>query len=154
MADLRKHQDTHSTDPAFRCQVTQCDYTARGYQSLANHFKKVHQVSGYCSYGQHGDSVLLKLFHSRFHARHLEFLQTTLPPKVRKKAKIRNQHNQAPHLTQDMYWKVTNTQENITNRRALRLALSQQVTTRLDSIAKTDTKLKRSTKEVLPWNGQ
>ena len=101
MADLRKHQDTHSTDPAFRCQVTQCDYTARGYQSLANHFKKVHQVSGYCSYGQHGDSVFLTLFHSDCHASHLEFLQTTLPPKVRKKAKIWNRYNQAPHLTQD-----------------------------------------------------
>ena len=24
--------------------VSQCEYSARGYQSLANHFKKVHQV--------------------------------------------------------------------------------------------------------------
>ena len=35
--------------------------------------------------------------------------------KVRKRAKIRNQYNQAPHLTQDTNGKVTTSQLNITN---------------------------------------
>ena len=46
---------------------------------------------------------------------------------VRKVAKIRNQYNQVPHLTQDTTWKVTKIQLNITNKRS---AISQQVTTR------------------------
>ena len=37
------------------------------------------------------------------------------PMKVRKKAKIRNQYNQAPHLTQDTNGKVTTSQLDITN---------------------------------------
>ena len=36
--------------------------------------------------------------------------------KVRKVAKIRNQYNQVPHLTQDTTWKVTKTQLSITNK--------------------------------------
>ena len=35
--------------------------------------------------------------------------------KVRKRAKIRNRYNQAPHLTQDTNGKVTNSQLDITN---------------------------------------
>ena len=35
--------------------------------------------------------------------------------KVRKMAKIRNQHNQAPNLTMDTNWKVTTSQLDITN---------------------------------------
>ena len=34
---------------------------------------------------------------------------------VRKRAKIRNRYNQAPHLTQDTNWKVTTSQLDITN---------------------------------------
>ena len=34
---------------------------------------------------------------------------------VRKRAKIRNRYNQAPHLTQDTNWKVTTLQLDITN---------------------------------------
>ena len=33
--------------------------------------------------------------------------------KVKKKAKIKNQYNQVPHLTKDSIWKVTKTQEHI-----------------------------------------
>ena len=40
------------------------------------------------------------------------FLQ---PFKVRKRAKIRNQYNQAPHLTQDNNGKVTTSQLDMTN---------------------------------------
>ena len=36
--------------------------------------------------------------------------------KVRKRAKIRNRYNQAPHLTQDTYGKVTTSQLDITNK--------------------------------------
>ena len=35
--------------------------------------------------------------------------------KVRKRAKFRNRYNQAPHLTQDTYGKVTNSQLDIIN---------------------------------------
>ena len=35
--------------------------------------------------------------------------------KVRKRAKIRNRYNQAPHLTQDTNWKLTSSQLDITN---------------------------------------
>ena len=37
--------------------------------------------------------------------------------KVRKRAKVRNQYNQAPHLTQDTNGKVTISQLDITNER-------------------------------------
>ena len=81
--------------------------------------------------------------------------------KESKGAKIRNQHNQAPHLTQDTNGKVTNSQLDTTsesqevspfpagdhkahlNRRAQR-----------HSKHKTEQKHKRSTKDVPPWNGQ
>ena len=51
--------------------------------------------------------------------------------KVSKKAKIRNRYNQVPHLTQDTSLESEKTQYNITHKRAMRLALSQQVTTRV-----------------------
>ena len=49
--------------------------------------------------------------------------------KVSKGAKIRNQYNQVPHLTQDTNGKVTNSQFT-PQTRAKRSALSQQVTTK------------------------
>ena len=47
---------------------------------------------------------------------------------VSKNVTTRNRYNQVPHLTQDNTWE---TQVNITHKRVKRLALSQQVTTRL-----------------------
>ena len=38
--------------------------------------------------------------------------------KVKKRAKIRNRYNQAPHLTQDTNGKVTTSQLDITNERS------------------------------------
>ena len=81
--------------------------------------------------------------------------------KVSKGAKIRNQYNQVPHLTQDTNGKVTNSQLDATNE-------SQEVSTftagdhkahinrraQRHSKRKTEQKHKRSTKEVPPWNGQ
>ena len=49
--------------------------------------------------------------------------------KVRKRAKIRNQYNQAPYLTQDTNGKVTTSQLDITNE-SQEVSPSQQVTTR------------------------
>ena len=49
--------------------------------------------------------------------------------KVSKGTKIRNRYNQVPQLTQDTNGTVTNSQLD-TTKRAKRLALSQQVTTK------------------------
>ena len=80
--------------------------------------------------------------------------------KVSKGVKIRNRHNQVPHLTQDTNGTVTNSQLDTTNE-------SQEVSPfpagdhkahinrRAQRYSKHKTeKHKRSTKEVLPWNGQ
>ena len=91
----------------------------------------------------------------------LTFIHLLICSKVSKGAKIRNQYNQVPHLTQDTNGKVTNSQIDTTNecqevspfpagdhkahinRRAQRHRKH-----------KTEQKHKRSTKEVPPWNGQ
>ena len=81
--------------------------------------------------------------------------------KVSKGAKIRNRYNQVPHLTQDTNGKVINLQLDTTNK-------SQEVSlfpagdhkahinrcVQRHSKHKTEQKHKRSTKEVLPRNGQ
>ena len=81
--------------------------------------------------------------------------------KVSEGAKIRNQYNQVPHLTQDTNGKVTNSQLDTTNE-------SQEVSPfpagdhkaninrcMYKGIANTrQKKHKRSTKEVPPWNGR
>ncbi|XP_062341281.1 histone H4 transcription factor [Osmerus eperlanus] len=43
LIDLRKHLDTHSTEPAYRCDFTSCDYTTRSLHSIKAHYKKVHE---------------------------------------------------------------------------------------------------------------
>ena len=80
--------------------------------------------------------------------------------KVSKCAKIRNQYNQVPHLTQDTNGKVTNSQLDTTNE-------SQEVSpfpagdhkAHINRRAQRHSKRKtektfKSTKEVTPWNGQ
>ena len=81
--------------------------------------------------------------------------------KESKVAKIRNRYNQAPHLTQYINGKVTNSQLDTTNE-------SQEVSpfpagdhkahinrrAQRHSKHETEQKHKRSTKEVPPWNGQ
>ena len=78
--------------------------------------------------------------------------------KVSKGAKIRNRYSQVPHLTQDTYGKVTNSQLYTTNE-------SQEVSpfpagdhkaqiNRRTQRHNKHKKHKRSTKEVPPWNGQ
>ncbi|KAL0993778.1 hypothetical protein UPYG_G00113830 [Umbra pygmaea] len=43
LIDLRKHLDTHSAEPAYRCDYTNCDYTTRSLHSIKNHYKKSHE---------------------------------------------------------------------------------------------------------------
>ena len=81
--------------------------------------------------------------------------------KISKEAKIRNQYNQVPQLTQDINGKVTNSQLDTTNE-------GQEVSSfpagdhkahinrraQRHSKRKTEKKVKDSSKEVPPWNGQ
>ena len=78
--------------------------------------------------------------------------------KVSKGAKIRNQYNQVPHLTQDTNWKVTNSQLYTTNE-------SQEVSpfpacdhkAQINRRAQRHNKHKaekRSRKVARPWNSQ
>ncbi|XP_036381694.1 histone H4 transcription factor isoform X3 [Megalops cyprinoides] len=43
LIDLRKHLDTHSSEPAYRCDVSDCDYSTRSLHSIKTHYKKVHE---------------------------------------------------------------------------------------------------------------
>lgn len=44
MIDLRKHLDTHSSEPAFRCDVTGCSFTSRALSTMKIHHKRDHEV--------------------------------------------------------------------------------------------------------------
>ena len=81
--------------------------------------------------------------------------------KVSKGAKIRNQYNQIPHLTQDTNGKETNSQLDTTNESQevcpfpagdYKAHMSRRA--QRHSTHKTEQKHKRSTKEVPPWNSQ
>ena len=85
----------------------------------------------------------------------------TAKVKVSKGAKIRNRYNQVPHLTQDTNGKVTNSPLDTTNEGqegSLFPAGDHKVhinrRAQRHSKHKTENPHKRSTKEVLPWNGQ
>ncbi|XP_055963549.1 histone H4 transcription factor isoform X3 [Sorex fumeus] len=43
LIDLRKHLDTHSREPAYRCDVDKCSFTARSLSSIKAHYRKVHE---------------------------------------------------------------------------------------------------------------
>ena len=60
----------------------------------------------------------------------VEFL-SLIVVKGSKETKIRNRYNQVPQLTQDTTWESDKNMKKITYKRAKRLALSQQVTIRL-----------------------
>ena len=80
--------------------------------------------------------------------------------KVSKGAKIRNLYNHVPNLTRDTNGKVTNSQLYTTNGSQeaspfLAGDHKAQINRRTQRHNKNRTeKNKRSTKEVLPWNGQ
>ncbi|NXU21177.1 HINFP factor, partial [Pardalotus punctatus] len=41
--DLRKHLDTHSKEPAYRCEFEACSFSARTLSSIKLHYRKVHE---------------------------------------------------------------------------------------------------------------
>ncbi|NXY87244.1 HINFP factor, partial [Alcedo cyanopectus] len=43
LMDLRKHLDTHSKEPAYRCEFQACSFTARSLCSIKLHCRKVHE---------------------------------------------------------------------------------------------------------------
>lgn len=44
LIDLRKHLDTHSKEPAYRCEFEACSFSARSLCSIKLHYRKVHEV--------------------------------------------------------------------------------------------------------------
>ena len=80
--------------------------------------------------------------------------------KARKRAKMGNRYNQAPHLTQDTNGKVTTSQLDITDE-SLEVSLfpasdhKASINRRTQKHNKNKTEKQNwSTKEALPWNGQ
>ncbi|MEQ2191483.1 hypothetical protein XENOCAPTIV_029341, partial [Xenoophorus captivus] len=47
LIDLRKHLDTHSSDPAFRCDVPGCGFTSRTSGTMKIHHQKEHELIRY-----------------------------------------------------------------------------------------------------------
>ncbi|GCC23153.1 histone H4 transcription factor isoform X1 [Chiloscyllium punctatum] len=43
LVDLRKHLDTHSEDPTYRCEFAGCTFTARSQYSIKSHYRRVHE---------------------------------------------------------------------------------------------------------------
>ncbi|XP_054448373.1 histone H4 transcription factor [Pteronotus mesoamericanus] len=43
LIDLRKHLDTHSKEPAYRCDFENCSFSARALCSIKSHYRKVHE---------------------------------------------------------------------------------------------------------------
>ncbi|XP_045207543.2 histone H4 transcription factor-like [Mercenaria mercenaria] len=43
MADLRKHLETHNNDGPIKCEVPDCQYEAKNYKYLENHFHRMHE---------------------------------------------------------------------------------------------------------------
>lgn len=43
LIDLRKHLDTHSKEPAYRCDFENCTFSARALCSVKSHYRKVHE---------------------------------------------------------------------------------------------------------------
>nr|KAF6324600.1 histone H4 transcription factor [Myotis myotis] len=43
LIDLRKHLDTHSKEPAYRCDFENCNFSARALCSVKSHYRKVHE---------------------------------------------------------------------------------------------------------------
>ena len=67
------------------------------------------------AYPEGGQGVRTSLFPLKNHTWLYVSLEILVRIKVRKRAKIRNRYNQAPHLIQDTKGKVTTSQLDITN---------------------------------------
>lgn len=44
LIDLRKHLDTHSSEPTFHCDITGCNFTSRALSTMKLHHKREHEV--------------------------------------------------------------------------------------------------------------
>lgn len=44
LIDLRKHLDTHSSEPAFHCDIPSCSFTSRALSTMKLHHKREHEV--------------------------------------------------------------------------------------------------------------
>lgn len=44
LADLHKHLETHSSEPAYRCYIPDCSFTSRSLITMKLHQKKKHEV--------------------------------------------------------------------------------------------------------------
>ena len=83
--------------------------------------------------------------------------------KVSKGAKIKNQYNQIPHLTQDTNWKVTNSQLDTTNESqevspfpagAHKAHINGRTQRHINHKTEKENIIHRSKIEVSPLNGQ
>ncbi|XP_006642316.1 histone H4 transcription factor isoform X2 [Lepisosteus oculatus] len=43
LIDLRRHLDTHSSDPAYRCEFLDCSFATRSLHSIKSHYRRVHE---------------------------------------------------------------------------------------------------------------
>lgn len=46
LIDLRKHLNTHSSEPAFHCDIPGCSFTSRALSTMKLHHKREHEVKG------------------------------------------------------------------------------------------------------------
>lgn len=46
LIDLRKHLDTHSSEPAFHCDIPGCTFTSRALSTMKLHHKREHELKG------------------------------------------------------------------------------------------------------------
>lgn len=44
LIDLRKHLDTHSSEPTFHCDIPGCTFTSRALSTMKLHHKREHEV--------------------------------------------------------------------------------------------------------------
>ncbi|XP_062596900.1 histone H4 transcription factor-like [Saccostrea cucullata] len=58
IADLKKHLESHNIDVPYHCHIPDCSYTSRTFQSLENHFKRLHQDLDVQKYKCHVCSTL------------------------------------------------------------------------------------------------
>ncbi|XP_030599889.1 histone H4 transcription factor [Archocentrus centrarchus] len=51
--DLQKHTEVHNEGTVYSCSVEGCDYTCHTFQTMSQHFKRIHEVGGMAKYKCH-----------------------------------------------------------------------------------------------------
>lgn len=46
MFDLRRHLNTHSSEPGFHCEAPGCTFTSRALATMKIHHEREHEVRG------------------------------------------------------------------------------------------------------------